>query len=540
MKNVIDASSLFEKSNNANAKPSVMDELRQSPRTDRDDAILIAKRLGEIAEKLSPQQPKAVAHKWFDALWNGDRWEKRKRYVLFHGETAPDPVASNGADWAALIEHAAKSLFPDESNTSEKERARSCRDVLRGTTYLPALSTAPLRSESAQTLLVTLTAKICDAIEAQTDIGELWEAMDQAPFAIHSYDFVKPTYDDEDSVDPFDATLRLHDRYDGDAYSKGPLGEASRKAGEVSGFLYRQRSDQSYRFEPSTRNADESWQFPTISLGLAGYRHESRIFVIPHDFLDDLPFGRERYEDGETEDDELIYEWLVMKNVSPDDRKAKLPEVTYSEYHGFGWKPFTYDVPRPVWLKVKPRPDSGAGLWLTAPAEDMGICYPVLSGLDALAIQARMRPFRWHSFIPQRYNLHYDYLRWPDYTPEFMTGADLPLGAASGLLEEPYHEMIDIEGWLDDLDNGELQEFLFRLAPRSRFCPSIVLDEELPPPCRSGTIAAAIFSNAGSARDERMAMQLISQAGVIAANGLDFHAALLASNRALIDAMIPV
>ncbi|VWX57295.1 hypothetical protein [Sphingorhabdus sp. 109] len=544
MENVINASKLFEKpskatheAREANANQSLMNKLRQSSRTDRDDAVLIAKRLGDIAEKLSPKQPKNMARQWFDALWNGDRWEKRKRYVIFDGETAPDPIASNGADWSALIEQAAKSLYPDGSITSEKERARICRDVLRGTNYLPALNTVPLRSDSAQTLMVAYVARICEAIEEQTDIVELWDAMDQAPFAIHSYDLEKPTYEDENPADPFTVRLRSLDRYNGDAYSRGPLGEASRKADEVSRYQYRQRSDESYRFEPSTRHDDEEWQFPTTYLGLAGYRHESRIFAIPHDFLDDLPSGRERFDECEADEQELISEWLVMKNISPDDPQARLPEIIYSEEHGFGWKPFTYDVPRQVWLQIRPRPDGPAGLWLTGKAQDFGACYPVLPQMDTLAVQSSISS-RWDSFIPQHYNWHYESLLWPEFIPEFMTNADVPEGAITGLFENPYHEMTDIEGWLDDLDNGELQEFLFRLDPRSRFCPSIGLDDELPPPCRSGTIAAALFSNAGSSRDERLAMQLILQANVIASNGLDFHAALLASNRALIEAMI--
>ena len=91
---------------------------------------------------------------------------------------------------------------------------------------------------------------------------------------------------------------------------------------------------------------------------------------------------------------------------------------------------------------------------------------------------------------------------------------------------------------VEDLDNTELQEFIFRLAPSSRFCPSIEVDHEVPPPCRSGTTAAAMFSNAGCGQADRIAVRLMRQASSIAENGLAFHEAILAANRSQIDAMI--
>jgi hypothetical protein len=538
MDNVIDATERFREPRSEKKRPDQLDKLRQSNRTLRNDAILIARHLGEIAQKLSPKNPKAAARQWFKALWDGDRWEKRKRYILFANETAPDPVASNGADWAALIQQAATALFPDDSTTSAKERARICRDVLRGTSFLPATTTSPLRSDSAQTLIVALASKTCEAIEAETEIAELWDALEETPFDLHGYDFEQPQYDEEEINDPIIARIRASNRYEGDAFSRGPLGDAVRKAADVSRYRYQQLSGSSYRFEPRGGHGHEDWALPIIQFGLVGYRSKSRIFVIPQDFAKELPFDQE-FEDGDKAPDERVFEWLVAKQIVPNAPYAKLPEITYSGEQGYGWSPFTFDVPRKVWLEARPRLDGSPGLWLSSPAPGWTHTYPVLSTMDTLAIQAALGMQSWLDFLPMSLKRStYEYLEWPVYASAFMGDSGIPPGAFSGLLDLNTPEMSDVEGWIDDLENTELQEFLFRLEPDARFCPSIVSDDDLPPPCRAGTLAAAIFSNAGSALDDRIAMQFIRQAKVISENGLAFHAAFLATHRARIDRLI--
>lgn len=539
MDNVIDASMRFAQPRNEKARTPQLDKLRQSGRTSRNDAILLAHRLGEIAQKLSPKSPKAAARQWFDALWDGDRWEKRKRYILFSGETAPDPVASNGADWAALIQQAATALFPDDSTTSAKERARICRDVLRGTSFLPATNASPLRSDSAQALMVALAAKTCEAIEAKTEIVELWEALEETPFDLQSYDFTQPEYDEEEINDPLIAAIRANDRYEGDAYSCGPLGDAARKATDVSRYRYRQRSGSSYRFEPRGGHGHEDWAFPIIKLGLVGYRRASRIFVIPHDFIHDLPYDQE-FEDGDKAADERVLEWLVAKQIVPHTDNAQLPEIAYSTELGYGWHPFTLDVPREVWLEARPRAEGSPGLWLSSYVPDWVYCCPVVPNMDTLAIEACLGAMSLPGILPMSLERSwYEFLQWPVDDPAFLLDSGIPAGAFSGLLDLDPQDMSDVEGWVDDLENAELQEFLFRLQPDARFCPSISIDDDVPPPCREGTLAAAIFSNAGSALDDRIAMQFIQQAKVISENGLAFHAAFLAAHRARIDTLIP-
>lgn len=233
-------------------------------------------------------------------------------------------------------------------------------------------------------------------------------------------------------------------------------------------------------------------------------------------------------------------EWLVAKQIVPGVAYAKLPEIAYSEELGYGWRPFTFDVPREVWLEARPRADGSPGLWLSSYAPDWSHTYPVLSTMDTLAIEAAREMQSLLDFLPMSLERsRYEYLAWPVYDSAFMGDCGIPVGAFSGLLDLDSPDMSDVEGWIDDLENTELQEFLFRLQPDARFCPSISIDDDVPPPCRAGTLAAAIFSNAGSALDDRIALQFIQQAKVISENGLAFHAALLATHRARIDTLIP-
>ena len=538
MDTVNDAEHRFSPANAGKSKSTALDQLRQAPRTTRADAVLLASRLGELAQRLSPEKPKALAKQWFNELWDGDRWAKRKRHILFQGESPPEPIASDGGDWAALITHAAKIMFPDDSSTSIKERTRVERNLLRGTSFLPAANLAPLRSDSAQSLLAVLTARIEDAIEAKTELAQLWEGLDQTPFDIRSYRFEKPIYSQEGLENPMIAAMATSRGYDGDALSCGSLGVAARLANEVSRLRYRQFDFEGYRFEACKAQGFGDWSFPVLRLGLLGQRRNDRLFVIPEGFINELQFDQ-AFEDGETVIEERVLEWLIAKGIVPEALTPKLPEIAYNEASGFGWRRFSFDVPRSVWIEVRRRADGTTGLWLSSSAPEFAYCFPNIPSIDTLSIEARRTPFSSEKFLPMPFaDTNYEFLQWPTDVPDFMIESRLPAGGFSGLLVSQYPDFSEVEGWLDDRDNAELQEFLFRLPPNTRFCPSIAVDDEVPPPCAAGTIAAAIFANAGTASHDRLALQLINQAQIIATSGLGFYTALLDAHRGRIDAML--
>ena len=131
----------------------------------------------------------------------------------------------------------------------------------------------------------------------------------------------------------------------------------------------------------------------------------------------------------------------------------------------------------------------------------------------------------------------YEFRNWPTCRADFMPDGEAPAGAVSGLIDPTYEGHEVIEGWIDDLDNVELQDMLFRNSEGMRFCPSVHTDSDVPPPCRLGTVAAAIFTNAAGDADNRLGRALAQQAKIISSAGLAFHEALLSYHRSVIERM---
>lgn len=539
MDNVIDASERFRDGNGTRQRLTPIDRLRKSTRVPRGDAILIARRLGELAETIEPGKAGKVAKRWFDLLWHGERWAKRKRFVLLAGEAPGDAMASSGADWAALVEQAAKDVHPADSDTASKERARVCRDLIRGTVFLQTEYSGPLRADTAQTLLSTLATNICQAILDRTELLQLWDVLEDTPFDIEFIDQDRPILTPEQAADPVMAAILTSRGYEGDPYSLGPLGEASRLAADLPKYNHPRANPSSVRFEP-TEQRDSSWQFPMIGLGVFAKRVNARIFVVPDDFPRELPSEHEfhRADEDWFSKDELVFDWLVHKGIISGERYRSLPDLEYSSELGYGWKPISFDSAASVYLEVRQKSDGTPGVWFSCSPSDFPHLYPILPSMDTIPLAAKRSPL-WLDFLPCGVSgLFYELFEWPDYIDDFLIGGQPPQGACMGLIDVESAELPLVEGWIDDRENIEVQEFLFRLQSSTRFCPSVAVDNILPPPCALGSVAAAIISNAGVDPADRIANMLLKQAEAMSSNGLAFHAALLGAHRERIKNMI--
>ena len=274
-----------------------------------------------------------------------------------------------------------------------------------------------------------------------------------------------------------------------------------------------------------------------MTLGVRGQAAKGRIFVIPEDFVRDLPFNQD-YEDGELFKNDLVMDWLVAKGLMTGEANQLLPDFAFDPALGYGWQNIWCEVPTYVYLEVRPKPDGTPGLWMTFQGgEDCR--YPRVPGLDMLAVQATL-PTKWLTFYGQIvHDCLYEFLEWPTLRPEFMVDGKIPEGGASGLIDIDVDSDVynSIEGWLDDADNLELQDMLLRNAQDVRFCPSIAVDQSLPASCQPGTVAAAFIANAGCERDARIGVYLLDKARRIATAGLGFYDALMKLNRDRIDTM---
>lgn len=553
--NVVDATERFGQRARERPVPlKPIDILKGTKTVPIADRPILATHLGKLAAQIDPARPRSPAKRWFDLAWQGDRWEKRKRYICFPGESPTDfrsegAYVAKGTDWAALIEQAAIMQCPGEGDTVERERHRVHRNLLRGTSYLPEPEAGPLEEIDAQGLIVEWTRKIAARIEENTLLERLWEALKATPFDVMSYRREPSEYSG----------------YEGDDYSHGPLGAVAERAMEISRFRYSDDPNDLYRFEPIKFQREEDWTYakfgssrgeldwayPTLRLGLRGHSRRGRIFAVPNDFMLDLPpLYHEDDEEYLKSPDDRVMDWLIAKGLMTGKPYEKLPAIEFDVEKGYGWTNFSYELVESVWLDVRPKPDGSPGLWVRSWLSDLSRLYPLDSGIDTLALEASSLPgpldfLPMHIDSNDRYDSPYEFLGWPDDarwgSPSrrdmFKIGGKLPPRARTGLIEIEWEEIPGVDGWVDDIDNIEVQNLLFRNPIRVRFCPSVATDDLMPPPCRSGTIAATLITNAACEIQERIGSLLQTQAAALASAGLAFHGSIVGYHKGVIDAM---
>jgi hypothetical protein len=259
------------------------------------------------------------------------------------------------------------------------------------------------------------------------------------------------------------------------------------------------------------------------------------MFILPPDFVNELHPGGDVDDDGPAE---LALDWLVKKGLIAGKPYEDLPEISFQPDVGYGWRDFPHELVQSVWLEVRPKADGNPGLWVSAWFDDLNHVYPRLQTFDPLMTEAKSRSGSLDFMgMTAGTNTTYEFVEWPIHRPAFMPHRKPPAGAAWGLIDPTFEDHATVEGWIDDLDNVELQHLLFSSPEGTRFCPSLQLEGEVPAPCRSGTIAAAIFSNAPCGAEDQLGAMLLRQAKTISSAGLAFHDALLGYHRSLIERM---
>lgn len=520
--NVIEATDRFS-NREGRQKVTPVDVLRRTARVLPVDRATLAARLGEVAARLDPDSPKRAALTWFQRAWQGERWAKRKRYVIMPGETARNPrdegaYVASGADWAKLVEQAATALHPGEGPVPGSDRARAIRDLLRGTAFVPALAPIPVQGDNAQALIATYADRISRLLDQHTDIRRLWSVLHAAPFGT--------TILSDDEVSGNDRLL-VQAALAADAIE--PMSDH----GVAMGWRT--------RFTSKGMPQGTGWSEPTITLGIRAHRRETRMFVVPHNFASDLPPHAEE-EDGAP--DERILEWLISKGYLEGRSYENLPDIAYTDATGIGWRSYPYEVLQFVLLQAKAKPDGSPGLWIHTFADDLGHYHPILLMFDSAAADVGCGSAL--SFIGQAvtnddYTYHsiYDFVAWPAWSERHMPGGSMPYGAASGMVEAAYEETPEVSGWLDDADNAELQELLFGSAADTRFLPEIRVAGGLPVPVNQDSVAGALLANLAVGEEDRISERLLAKAKARADAGLAYHEAVVAHHRQMIDHILP-
>ena len=516
--NVINATSRFGQERprgyalETGEKVTLLDRVASATRIRPEDRVTIATRLGELAVRQNPARPQDAVREWFNSAWSGDRWDKRKRYVILPGEVAGDPhvhgtYVAVGRDWAALIRQAAAAEAAGEGAVAEAVRSRMIRDILRGTAFVSALDPVPKAGDSVQEQMALFADRVGSLLNERSGIERLWSVLDVAPFEIGV------SSPDQTPDEPaFVTETRKF------AYS---MGADPDEMGWQVGFT-------------SAPNADTAWANPSVLLGYRAHRRQTRMFVVPQDFIRELPavFDLEDF----FEPGEHLLQWLIVKGLMKGEAFERLPDISFSAKLGFGWQTFDYERVQGVYVEARAKPDGSSGLWVHAVADDSPHYHPVLFGFDAVALEQR-RLFFSECLEPSTYWSRYEFIWWPTEDERYMPGGKMPYGAASGLIEPEYEELPEVTGWLDDTGNAELQDLLLGSPDRVRFVPRIATAPGAAVPCRAGTVAATILANLAARREDTIAQQLLAQAQIKAEAGLAYHEAVLDHNRNLIDAI---
>jgi hypothetical protein len=510
------------------ARSSIIGLLRQQPKVAHLDRLVIALNLGRRSAEADPLDPSTPAKRWFDA-WHGSRWEKRKRYICFPGEVPQDPrtpgaYIASSADWASLIEAAAADLFPDATLNFEHKRENFRRDMLRGTTFVPEVAT---NNTDALALMVALAHKIETHISVQTDIEQLWSTLDMTPFAPEICSTLQPAGSkefDEISIVPHVASAHF--------VTKWAVPD-----------------DANFRFSPMSANAIEDWAYPKIRIGMFGYRWVTDAFIAPPGYYDDWhKVGAEGRVTHQACIDDFAPDWIHSLLVSEGfaTQKSgtrqgfKLSATAFSGTQKIGWTRLTVETPREVWIEIRPKDDGSPGLWLSSKFDDCPTIFPVVDRMDCLEIEAKSKP-RHLDFAAFMFYEGYRLVLWPTHDRRFMDEDRLPDGAICALLNEAFYDEFDetrhpnIAGWLDDQTDVDLQDFIFRCPPNTRFIPAFPTHRSTPLPCAPGSIAAALFANNPLRRSDLLATSIITKAREVGAAGLSYHSKLIAYHQDLLD-----
>lgn len=553
--NIIDGRDRFAAKATGNAVPrsilAIMEE-DTSTRIRREDRVTLASNMGDWAAKISPQDPSRVAKRWFDK-WDGDRWQKRKKFICFPGEAprnpaAPGELAASRGDWQALIDAAVHNRFPLAGPAAARDRENLRRTLLRGTKYVPEVQRLSAGDADAQRLMISLTQKICDRMADVHGLDRLWDVLQITPFTV--------------------VWAGLND-FDNNGHDDNAIEMASRAASDIRDLvcwfgLERFDKNMLARFgkpfasDPVPDDAEIDWAFPQLRLGLLGFQVDARIFVVPPNVIAQLRAAGD-YDIREDDDDleSWISTWLQWKGLIYDDSEDRgawtLPEVEYTPEVGYGWTQSKYEVVREAWLSCRPKADGKPGLWLSVERghDSFERCYPILRQIDCLATEAAAPSVLLSSlpfYTSEMGNPHaaggYGLLRWPDWDPVFTNERGLEVSAPPGLLdlldgfEGEWGDADDLPsfgGWIDDTSNEELQNTLFRLSPGARFVSSIPTHPNAPPICRTCTIADALLTNLACLPEEQIYFQLADAGERLAEAGLRFHNALMEYYSRLID-----
>ncbi len=316
-----------------------MESLRTTSRVPLEDRAVLAANIGRLAQRLDPERPLRGARMIVNeaARENSDTlWEKRKRVLRLPGE--PCPAANGNADYAGrgtnfhLVAKAAVTLLAGPAPDREGDRRALLREILSGTSYLPAGAALARTDADATALLERFAARICKIVDAGSRVTPLWKLLDKVPIEL------------------------------GPAYlSQGP---------HVTGLLAEIYSYPCVLRVGSAAGEDRGWADPRLPIGIAVHSLPALLFRLPPD-LAELMVGLE--EDEVPDEIVEFLEAIDWQAGHYAENGPFMPACRFSWDQGYGWQAVDLRLARKLTLRVCPNEQGMALMLDVVGGHDLGV-----------------------------------------------------------------------------------------------------------------------------------------------------------------------
>jgi len=237
------------------------ERLEKAKRLSASDKAVLARNLGELAARISPDNPlegakRIVTQSGLQGLWP----TKRKKFFRLPEEDATNPskdgdYASSPLSFRKLAEAAGELL--NKSNRQEdveRWRAFAVKRLVTGSTFMPSFVPSGVSGQSAKQLLDEYASVLAEAVKSRTRITELWAILENTPIALVI---------DQENVSPY--------------------GEAAEVPRALLTPLYRDFITKGHFTTESALFRDVEWSEPCLKIGHLTFAVDIWMYRIPEE-----------------------------------------------------------------------------------------------------------------------------------------------------------------------------------------------------------------------------------------------------------------
>lgn len=481
--------------------PGPLEQLRATTRTRREDQVVLARKMGEVAARLEPSAPRRAARQIMREAF-GDKGSKRTgRLFLMGDDDAPATLESSGATWHTLIDAAARLLAMKsglEGEKADSEASGQAVRIVRGTSFLPARPSSGPQQTALFELLGQVSSEIAQQLRSRTRIMELWRILREAPF----------------SVDLLDEGVTI---------PPSPVPAAASLA-SGAGIYDPERTSRAYfTFANNPRGGSYLWSRPRIFLGFIVKRKNAVTYLIPPEISEEIHKGIPYYDCFDK-----ICGFISQMNPPFSSLKEMNP---YFENKPGQYKSY-YDVFFDVFLEINPDKEIYPSIRLS------------IESYDDMTFRAT--PYESYS---HKYTC--DDIEKIDIAADSIIGDDLEFWlyffddgkniyvidrnddrntSNDGIFGETHVNFtFDLHGERVFPEEERDRAYSFLFGGDARFVPAFAVSEDVEVPARVASLARALLNNAVMKGDGRICEQVVEKAHRRAEAGITYYEAMLKS-----------